>query len=455
MLSLGKSTLKQEMMYEARKNMLELKTVKLLALFLSRETVEGGLCAGKGWVRAFFKRLLICSILGYTLTTPILTFAKPVKSNQNTQSFSQFIANLWPDAENAGISRATFDEAFRGVTPDSSIIKLTKGQAEFNKPVWEYLNSATSATRVNQGAAKANQWSDTLGTLERRYGVDRKIILGIWGMETNYGANTGGIYVIRALATLAHAKYRDNFFRDELLVALKILEEGHVERNNMKGSWAGAMGHTQFMPSSFMKYAVDFNGGGAKDIWTSEQDALASTANYMKSFGWKQGLVWGLEVELPAGFDFKLADRKVKRSFAQWASLGLKPAQNRNMPSGEAALFLPAGSTGAAFLITDNFNVIKKYNNSDSYVLGVALLGDRIGGAEPVQGSWPKGSRSLTKAESMEIQRKLAGLGYPIEKFDGKLGENSRDAIRNFQLKQGMVADGYPTISVLKALRSL
>jgi membrane-bound lytic murein transglycosylase B len=400
------------------------------------------------------KTLLTCTLLAASfLTTPTLTLAKPVKSAQSTQGFAQFIANLWPDAQSAGVSRATFDDAFRGVTPDSSIIKLTKGQAEFNKPVWEYLNSATSTGRIRIGAAKANEWADTLGTVERRYGVDRKVILAIWGMETGYGANTGGIYVIRALATLAHAKYRDNFFRDELLVALKILEEGHVERSNMKGSWAGAMGHTQFMPSSFMKYAVDFNGGGAKDIWTSEQDALASTANYMKSFGWKQGLVWGLEVELPQGFDFKLADRKVKRSFAQWTSLGLKPSQDRNMPTGEAALYLPAGAKGAAFLITDNFNVIKKYNNSDSYALGVALLGDRIGGAEPIQGSWPKGLRSLTKQESMEVQRKLATLGYPIEKFDGKLGENSREAIRNFQLKNGMVADGYPSVEVLKVLR--
>ncbi len=401
------------------------------------------------------KTFITCTLLAAScLSAPTLIFAKPVKSIQISQGFAQFIVNLWSDAQNAGVSRATFDMAFQGVTPDASIVKLTKGQAEFNKPVWEYLSSATSADRIRRGQSKANEWSDTLGTVERRYGVDRKIILGIWGMETNYGSNTGGIYVIRALATLAYAKYRDNFFRDELLVALKILEEGHVERSNMKGSWAGAMGHTQFMPSSFMKYAVDFNGGGAKDIWTSEQDALASTANYMKSFGWKQGLIWGLEVELPQGFDFKLADRKVKRNFSQWASLGLKPAQDRNMPNGEAALFLPAGAKGAAFLITDNFNVIKKYNNSDSYALGVALLGDRIGGAEPVQGSWPKGSRSLTKLESMEVQKKLAALGYPIEKFDGKLGENSREAIRNFQLKNGMVADGYPSVEVLKALKS-
>ncbi len=392
------------------------------------------------------KSIVLCIIFLCSITSPIL--AKP------TQSFAQFVENLWPDAKNIGVSRETFDAAFQGVTPDESIIKLTKGQAEFNKPVWVYLRGATSSERIHRGQSKAEQWSDTLGAVERKYGVDRKVILGIWGMETNFGTNTGGIYVIRALATLAYAQYRDNFFRDELLVALKILQEGHVKRRDMKGSWAGAMGQTQFMPSSFMKYAVDFNGGGAKDIWTNEPDALASTANYLKSFGWQQSLVWGLEVELPQGFDFKLADRKVKRSFRDWASLGVKPAHNRASPAGEASLFLPAGAKGAAFLVTANFEVIKKYNNSDSYALGVALLGDRIAGLAGVQGTWPRGERGLTHAQSVEMQRLLSAKGYKIDKFDGKLGENTREAIRNFQLKQGLIGDGYPTLSVLKALKT-
>ncbi len=406
--------------------------------------------------------LASAALLMVVVMLPNQVFAKPANApnsalaktkTQQHLGFAQFVESLWPDAQRAGVSRATFDNAFRGVSPDPGIIKLTKGQAEFVKPVWEYLASATSAERIRRGQTKANEWSDTLSVVERRYGVDRNVVMGIWGMETNYGSNTGGIYVIRALATLAHVRYRDNFFKDELLIALKILEEGHIERDSMKGSWAGAMGQTQFMPSSFMKYAVDYSGGGAKDIWTSEPDALASTANYLKQFGWKNGLVWGLEVELPAGFDFKLADRKVKRSFSSWASYGLKPANRDTMPSGEAALFLPAGANGAAFLVTDNFSVIKKYNNSDAYALGVALLGDRIGGADPVQGSWPRNSRSLSRAESMEIQKRLAALGYPIEKFDGKLGENSRDAIRQFQLKHGLTPDGYPTPSVLQSLR--
>ena len=221
----------------------------------------------------------------------------------------------------------------------------------------------------------------------------------------------------------------------------------------MRGSWAGAMGQTQFMPSSFMKYAVDFNGGGAKNIWTDTPDALASTANYLKQFGWKQGLPWGLEVSLPEGFDFRYADRKTRRSFAAWSNFGVKAASKPMPSNGDAALFLPAGAQGPAFLITENFDVIKKYNNSDAYALGVALLGDRIYGADGVQGEWPRHIKTLSRTESMEVQKRLVALGYRIEKIDGKLGENSRDAIREYQIKTGSVPDGYPSAALLARLR--
>ena len=369
-------------------------------------------------------------------------------------SFAGFVEGLWPEAQLAGVSRATFDAAFKGVSPDPAIIKLTRSQAEFSKPVWDYLASAVSNARIARGQAQAAQWTDTLSVIERRYGVDPKIVVGIWGLETNFGTNAGNTYVIRALATLAHARYRDDFFRKELIIALQILEQGHIERDAMRGSWAGAMGQTQFMPSSFMKYAVDFNGGGAKDIWTSTPDALASTANYLKQFGWKAGIPWGMEVVLPEGFDFKLADRKARRSFAAWAALGVKPAVEGQTPRGEAALFLPAGAQGPAFLVTDNFEVIKKYNNSDSYALGVALLGDRIYGGDTVQGSWPRHIKGLSRTEGIEVQKRLAALGYKIEKIDGKLGENSREALRSFQIKHGLVADGYPTQALLARLRA-
>ena len=367
-------------------------------------------------------------------------------------SFAAFVEGLWPEAQRAGVSRATFDAAFRGVTRDPSILKHTVGQSEFVRPVWSYLAGAVSEQRVRRGQGQAAEWSDTISAVERRYGVEGKAIMGIWGLETNFGTNFGGTYVIRALATLAHARYRDDFFRKELIIALLILEQGHIEREQMLGSWAGAMGQTQFMPSSFIKYAVDFNGGGAKDIWTSKPDALASTANYLKQFGWKTGIPWGCEASLPANFDFGLADRRTRRSISAWRGLGVTPLGE--MPSrAEASLFLPAGAEGPAFLITENFDVIKKYNNSDAYALGVSLLGDRIYGANPVEGAWPTHLKPLSQAESVEVQKRLVAHGYHLEKIDGKLGESTREAIRSFQIRHAMVPDGYPTMAVLARLR--
>ena len=406
-------------------------------------------------------RLLMASLALLTLLwgTTLVSAKAPGASARPTivvghreLGFAAFIEALWPEARKAGVSRETFDAAFRGVVPDRSVLKLTTAQAEFSRPVWTYLDGAVSDARIRKGQAQTTEWAQTIAAIERRFGVDARAIAGIWGLETNFGSNAGNLYVIRSLATLAHARYRDDFFKDELIQALVILEQGHIERDTMRGSWAGAMGQTQFMPSSFVKYAVDFNGGGAKDIWTNVPDALASTANYLKQFGWKSGLVWGAEVSLPEGFDFKLADRRARRSFAAWSALGVKTAGET--PRGEAALFLPAGATGPAFLITENFDVIKKYNNSDSYALAVSLLGDRIYGAGPVNGVWPRHIRSLSRGEAVECQKRLVALGYRIEKIDGKLGEASRDALRSFQLKHGLVADGYPDHALLARLRA-
>ncbi|OYU49722.1 MAG: lytic transglycosylase [Rhizobiales bacterium PAR1] len=366
--------------------------------------------------------------------------------------FSSFIATLWPDAEKQGVSRKTFDLAFKGVTPDASIIALTKKQSEFVKPIWSYLDSAVSASRLARGQAAAEQYASLLASLERKYGVDRRAVLGIWGMETNFGSYTGDKDVIRALATLAWKRYRDNFFRDELLVALRILEEGHVERAAMRGSWAGAMGQTQFMPSSFMKYAVDGDGDGARDIWTTVPDALASTANYLASFGWESGVPWGIEVELPEGFDLKSA--MTPRDFSQWSDAGLTRADGGSWPrKGKASLFLPAGIHGPALLITENFRVIKKYNSSDAYALGVAHLGDRLLGGSALQASWPRNEKRLGLEEVKEIQRRLAAMGMPVGKIDGRIGEQSRDSVKKAQIKHGLPPDGYPTLALLQRMR--
>ena len=365
--------------------------------------------------------------------------------------FQRFVESLWPEAAARGVSRATFDEAFRGVAPDPKIIALTKKQSEFVQPIWEYINGAVSSQRLERGRQIAAHYADTLAAVERAYGVPRSVVLGVWGMETNFGSFTGSIYAVRALATLAYTRYRGDFFREELLTALQILESNHVDRASMLGSWAGAMGQTQFMPSSFVKYAVDGNRDGRRDIWNSVPDALASTANYLRQQGWQPDLPWGFEVELPEGFDF----RHLRHGFASWQSLGLRRLDGGAFPrSGEATLYLPGGARGPAFLVTDNYNVIKTYNSSDAYAMGVAHLGDRLMGGGPIRGDWPSDEPQLDKDQRQEVQRRLAGLGLYSGETDGKLGSKTREAVREFQLRRGLLADGYANVAVLRELRA-
>ncbi|HEY8384567.1 MAG TPA: lytic murein transglycosylase [Microvirga sp.] len=365
--------------------------------------------------------------------------------------FRRFVEGLWPEAQARGVSRATFDQAFRGVAPDPKIIALTKKQSEFVRPIWEYINGAISNERLTRGRQLAEQYADTLNAVERAYGVPRSVVLGVWGMETNFGSFTGSIYVIRALATLAFTGYRGEFFRGELLTALQILEQDHIDRDAMLGSWAGAMGQTQFMPSSFMKFAVDGNRDGKRDIWGTIPDALASTANYLKEQGWQAGLPWGFEVELPDGFDF----RNLRQGFSAWQGLGLRRVDGKPLPrSGEASLYLPGGARGPAFLVTENYAVIKTYNSSDAYAMGVAHLGDRLMGGRAIQGAWPVSEPQLDKDQRQEVQRRLAALGHYEGETDGKLGSKSREAVRAFQLQRGLVADGYASVALLKELRA-
>lgn len=376
----------------------------------------------------------------------------PAAGQADEAGFQAFLNRLWIDAQKQGISRQTFDLAFRGVTPDASIIALTRKQSEFVRPIWSYIDSAISNARLERGRAAATQYADTLAALERKYGVDRRAILGVWGMETNFGSYTGDKDVIRSLATLAFKRYRDDFFRDELLVALKILQERHVERNAMRGSWAGAMGQTQFMPSSFMKYAVDGDGDGARDIWGTIPDALASTANYLASFGWEAGVPWGVEVRLPEGFN--LAGAMGMHEFSAWSQAGITRIGGGALPrKGQAMLYLPAGIKGPALLVTENYRVIKKYNSSDAYALGVAHLGDRLLGGGAFQGQWPRNDKRLTSDEVKEIQRKLVAMGLNVGKIDGRIGELSRESVRKAQAKHGLPADGYPDHALLARLR--
>jgi len=394
--------------------------------------------------------LVVCIDCASPIATAYAASPQKAESATRAQPFRAFVDRLWPIAQARGVSRETFSSAFAGLTPDQDVIDLTKKQSEFVKPIWEYLASAVSANRLERGSKLANVNSNTLDVIEQRFGVDREVVLGVWGMETNFGGFTGGKDIIRSLATLASVGYRGTYFRDELISALLILQQHHVVRADFKGSWAGAMGQTQFMPSSFQKFAVDFDGDGKKDIWTNVPDALASTANYLKQNGWQAGLPWGFEVTMPRGFDYHMHHA----SFDDWSRQGVRAADGHAMPrSGEANLFFPAGADGPAFLVTNNYDVIKRYNNSDVYALGVAMLGDRIYGASPLRGTWPVEDPILGLQQRIELQQALTSLGYDVGEPNGRIGSRTRDAIRDFQDKRGLRPDGYAGRRVLEALR--
>jgi membrane-bound lytic murein transglycosylase B len=299
--------------------------------------------------------------------------------------FGAFVASLWPQASRHGVSRATFEAAFADVSPDPAILAKTQSQAEFVKPIWDYLDSAVSPKRVATGRAEMAEMGPLVQGIARRYGVDPYVLLAVWGMESNFGKDCGSTSVIRDLATLAYVGYRGDYFRRELIVALEIVQQGNVSPTAMLGSWAGAMGQTQFMPSAFIRYAVDYDGAGRKDIWSDSADALASTANFLAQHGWVRNWTWGYEVLPPPGAQ---PARRVQ-SFAAWAAQGYRRADGFPMPTvGRAALLAPAGQDGPAFLTTKNFYVIKTYNSSTAYALGVSLLSDRIAGEGPLKGAW-------------------------------------------------------------------
>jgi lytic murein transglycosylase len=329
----------------------------------------------------------------------------------------------------------------------------TRAQAEFVKPIWEYLASAVSAQRVERARAAAQKDQEWFAKAQHEFGVDPRTVIGIWGLETDFGAFAGSDNVTRALATLAYAHYRGDYFRDELLAALQILEDGDISVARMKGSWAGAMGQTQFMPSSFREYAVDFDGGGRRDIWTNAADAIGSTANYLQKHGWIAGVPWGYEVTLPEGFDLKAADSSVYAPFSRFAERGVKRADGQELPgSPQGQLLITAGLRGPIFLVTPNFKVIKSYNNSTSYALGVALLGDRALGGDGLHADWPVHDRRLTEPQMRELQTRLKKLGYDVGEIDGKVGESARAALRAYQEASGLIPDGYPTLALLARL---
>jgi lytic murein transglycosylase len=370
-------------------------------------------------------------------------------------AFAKYVEAVWPDAKSAGVSRETFDAAFKGVAYDPKIVANTRTQAEFVKPVWDYLASAVAPVRVERGKKKYEAERRWVEKARADYGVSEGVIMGVWGIETDFGAFAGGDSVIRALTSLAFAHYHEDYFRAELIAALQILEEGDISPRRMLGSWAGAMGQTQFMPSSFLKYAVDFDGGGKRDIWSDSADAIGSTANYLKQNGWKPGLPWGFEVTLPDGFALTAADSEKPAPFSAFAKRGVTMAGGKPLPDGgEGQLMILAGLKGPIFLVTTNFQVIKSYNNSTSYALAVALLGDEILGGAGVSADWPVKDRQLKEAEVEELQKALTKLGFDVGEIDGKPGEALRSAVRKYQEKAGLPPDGYATPALLKRVKA-
>ncbi|MBM9596192.1 lytic murein transglycosylase [Roseitranquillus sediminis] len=354
-----------------------------------------------------------------------------------------------------GIRPDVYDAALAGVRYDADIIRRDSNQAEFVKPIWEYLDSAVSDARIANGRMALDRHADVLARIEAHYGVDREVVAAIWGLESAYGAYRGSTPILQALATLAYDGRRGAFFEEQLIAALRIIQSGDVRPSGMTGSWAGAMGHTQFMPTSYLAYAADFHGDGRRDIWSDDPtDALASTAAYLARFGWVQGMPWGVEVRLPNGFDYALAGRDTKAMPSDWARRGVVGLDGRPVRDfGSASLLLPAGARGPAFLIFKNFEVIERYNTADAYVIGVGHLADRLRGGDPIQGDWPRGDRALAYAERQELQQRLTALGFPTQGVDGRIGPNTIAAIRSFQRAAGLVPDGYASLDLLTRLR--
>ncbi|WP_448131374.1 lytic murein transglycosylase [Stutzerimonas chloritidismutans] len=376
-----------------------------------------------------------------------------VRSEATHLSFSQWREQFRAEALAAGISAATFDQAFAGVQPDPAVIEADRSQPEFTRPVWQYLEGAISPQRVRSGRRLLSEHATTLDQIEARYGVDRETLVAVWGLESSFGQIMGDKSVIRSLATLAHEGRRPAFAKSQLIAALEILQHGDVAPQRMRGSWAGAMGQTQFIPTTYNTHAVDFDGDGKRDIWNSSADALASAAHYLQASGWKQGKAWGFEVELPEGFDYALADTEIRKPLAEWRSLGL-----RNLPGDQeeasASLLLPAGHRGPAFLIMDNFHAILRYNNSSAYALAIGLLAENFQGKGEVAGSWPRGEQPLSRSERLELQERLVAQGFDPGTPDGIIGANTRKAIRGFQQRLGWPADGHPTQELLGRLRA-
>jgi len=387
------------------------------------------------------------------LTTP----PAPAESDDvaRQQGFDRWLARMRDSARAAGIDEQTLRIAFDDAHYLPRVIESDRAQPEFTRTVWDYLDSAVSPQRIASGRQKLLQFRAETEAAAVRYGVPPGIIVAIWGIESNYGGNYGDIPTVDALATLGFEGRREDWARGQLLAALKILQNGDIDRARMVGSWAGAMGQTQFLPSVFLAYAVDGDGDGRRDIWGSMPDVVASTANFLARSGWRADQPWGVEIQLPPGFDHGRADLPVRQSTAQWAAEGVRTMDGAPLPEfADGAILLPAGARGPAFLVGPNFRAILRYNNSTSYALAVVMLAQRINDGPGVQAPWPRDLPALTRSQLLALQTALNQRGFDSGTPDGMMGPATRDGLRRYQRSVGLPADGYPTLDLLQRLQA-
>ncbi|MBC7580654.1 MAG: lytic murein transglycosylase [Tardiphaga sp.] len=384
---------------------------------------------------------------------PLMT-AQAIRDAAN--NFDACVAGLWPDAARRGISQDSFQRFTAGLTPDLRIMDLMDSQPEFTKAIWDYLDILVNDTRLAKGREVLAKYRTIFDAAEKAYGVDRFIVAAIWGIESNYSTQMGDRNVLRSTATLACVGRRQAYFRDEFLVALEILHRGDLRPDQMRGSWAGAFGPTQFMPTAFKRFAVDGDGDGRRDVVDNPTDLIFSTANNLKKDGWQSGQSWGYEVVLPKDFNFLLADKAKAMAVPQWENLGLRRAGGQPFPriAEKAYLLAPAGADGPGFLMLQNFRVIMKYNPAEAYAMAIGHFADRLRGGPPFVQPWPRQERVLSRAERLELQQLLVQRGFYQGTPDGQFGGQTREALRNFQTSIGAAADGFASSAVLDQLRA-
>ena len=403
----------------------------------------------------FVVRIFICFFIAACLTV------LPVQANADA-GFKKWIQDFYSVAAESGITKNTYDTVFAGVdSPDPAVLQAARYQPEFIAPVWDYMDNRITEGAIRDGQMLAGKYKRWLDIIESRFGVSRHVLLAIWSIESSYGAALTRDSVLRniarSLATLAYADpKRRKFARTQLIAAMKIVQDGDVSAKGLRGSWAGAMGHTQFIPTSYLTWAVDIDGDGKRDVWSSPPDALASAANLLAENGWQTRKTWGYEVRLPPGFDYKLVEKE-GITLRQWSKMGVKRVAGTPFPrpDDKAVLKLPGGAGGPAFLMLRNFYVLKRYNNADKYALAVGHLADRLAGYGSIVQEWPRGYEPLKEEERKEVQIKLAELGFYKGEIDGNIGSGSRAAIKAYQEKHGLVPDGFASKSLLDRMRGI